>query len=703
MSDAPPATAPGESDAASLLEAGWLLAAVLIPLWVNLWAHQPFEPSKAILLRSLVWLLVAAALAGALLRGKGTIFSWQHNPLLWPVVLLGAVLVATTAFAPYPRLSLFGSYARGQGLLTWLSYLLLFLLVSAGLRRRGQARRLLQALALSGAPLALLGLLQAAGVDPLGLTVDTRSPIYATLGRSNFVGAYAAMLLPAALALAVMARQRGRGRLWGALFLILLVLLTLTLSRAAWAAALVSVGAFGGLYWWPRLARRGRLALLAGGVVAALLGTAGGAYALLSANSGSLAARRRIWAAVWDLIQERPLLGYGLDALEVFFPAVYPPELVYYQGREVFVDRAHNVLLEWLAAAGTPGAVAFLFLVGAFFVLAWRRLQLGRAGSEGRAVVAACAAAVAGNLIGNLGSFDVTATAMASWLLMAVVASPALGREREEPSPARGAAEPTPARMLAAAGLFAAVAFLVVQLNGRPLAADVAHQMALRRAAQQDGVGAMAAAQKAAAYAPWEPAHRRLLAELNWQQAQRAGGDRALLARAEAQLLAARDLRPADYVGWAALGEFYAVVGMQFDTGTLTPAHESYEQAVARAPHYARLHVAWARVYLAQDRPEEAGARLQRAVDLDATDGLALRMLGDVALAQGRPQEALAWYREAERWSADAALVHVGLARSYWALQQPAQAEQALTRALALDAEHPDVQRAKEQLMIVDD
>ncbi|MFW5941431.1 MAG: O-antigen ligase family protein, partial [Chloroflexota bacterium] len=478
MSDVPPTTAPTESQTASLLEAGWLLAAVLIPLWVNLWAHQPFEPSKAILLRSLVWLSVAVALAGALLHGDRTIFFWRRNPLLWPVLLLGVVLVATTALAPYPYLSLYGSYTRGQGLLTWLSYLLLFFLVSAGLRRQAQRRRLLQAMVLSGAPLALLGLLQAAGLDPLGLTVDTRSPVYATLGRSNFVGAYAAMLLAPAMALAVTARQPQRGRLWAALFVMLLVLVALTQSRGAWMAALVSVGLFAALQWAPRLSGRARRILVAGAGAGVLLAAAGGSYALLTAEGGSLAARRRIWAGVWALIRERPLLGYGLDALEVFFPAVYPPELVYYQGREVFVDRAHNVLLEWLAAAGLPGAVAFLFVMGAFFVLAGRRLQSGQAGSESRAVVAACTAAVAGNLIGNLGTFDVTATAMATWLLMAVVASPAAGREHAERLPARGASERTPPRLLAAAGLLAAAAFLVVQLNGRPLAADVAHQTA---------------------------------------------------------------------------------------------------------------------------------------------------------------------------------------------------------------------------------
>ena len=52
-------------------------------------------------------------------------------------------------------------------------------------------------------------------------------------------------------------------------------------------------------------------------------------------------------ARLLPLLAQRPLLGYGPDTLELVFPAVYPPELVYYQGRGILVDRAHNLLLDW--------------------------------------------------------------------------------------------------------------------------------------------------------------------------------------------------------------------------------------------------------------------------------------------------------------------------------------------------------------------
>jgi hypothetical protein len=37
---------PTENLGDALLEAGWLLVAILVPLIVNLWARQPFDPPK---------------------------------------------------------------------------------------------------------------------------------------------------------------------------------------------------------------------------------------------------------------------------------------------------------------------------------------------------------------------------------------------------------------------------------------------------------------------------------------------------------------------------------------------------------------------------------------------------------------------------------------------------------------------------------
>ena len=108
-----------------------------------------------------------------------------------------------------------------------------------------------------------------------------------------------------------------------------------------------------------------------------------------------------------------------------------------------------------------------------------------------------------------------------------------------------------------------------------------------------------------------------------------------LIERAEAELLAARDLRPREYRTWAALGELYGVWGNRWDANRLPLAHQAFVQATELAPGLATLHTAWGMVDLAGARFAPAAVHFRRAVDLDATDGYAFAHLGEADLGAG--------------------------------------------------------------------
>jgi Flp pilus assembly protein TadD/O-antigen ligase len=668
----------------ALLEAGWLLVALLIPLAVNLWAREPFEPPKAALLRTLAWLLVAAWLADGLVARRAPWRELRPNPLLPPALALAAVQILAAAAAPDRGLSLWGSYERAQGLLTLLSYLILFLVVSARLRTLDRARRLIGAMAATAAPLVALAGAQALGWQPAGLVTDARSPLFATLGRSNFLGAYLAMLLPLTVALAWTARVRARLAL-ALLAAGQLTVIALTLSRGAWLAAgaglviLVAALAPPWLAMGRRLAGRRQRAALVSGLLVAAGGL--GAVLWLAKSAGSTAARLSIWQATAELIARRPSLGYGPDGLGLAFPGIYPPELVYYQGRGLTVDRAHNLFLDWAAVGGLPGLLAGLALLAIFFRTGSQ--LLGQASGERRVLLAGCLAAVAANAAGNLVGFDVTATAAASWLLLALL--PALaGWEPALPRAETAPAGRSQAWRRAAAGLLVlAVAAAVVQFNVRPLAADVAAWTADRRAMAGDGPGAAAAARSAAALWPVEPVHHLSLSWRYLEQARRTPGDPLpWLQQAEAELLIARNLRPADPQIWGALGELYGLWGTRWDVARLAAAGDAYRRATELAPNQAMLYTSWGMIYLDNGLPASAAGLFRRAVDLDATDAYAFLHLGDAELAQGNLEDALAAYRQAVHWKGDLAPAYRGLAACYQALGMAEEAAQALKRAL---------------------
>ena len=662
-------------------DAGWLLLAVLTPLWLNLWSEQPFELSKVLLVRTLVWLLAALVVAKHLLHRCSLWSRLRANPLVGPVSLLTLVIMVTTATAANPGLSLWGSYERGQGAATLLTYLLLFLLAADQLRPLSRARQLVAAIAASGAPLILLGVSQALGWDPVGFVGDARSPVFATLGRANFLGAYLAILAPLTLALLVSSTRRSARRAWLALFVGVLVVTAMTLARGAWLATAVSLSLFALLWWRSQLAPRWR-ALAWSGIGLLLLAGPLAVFWMGQRQPGSTAARMAIWKGTVELIGKRPLLGYGSDALGVVFPGVYPPELVYTLGRQFFVDRAHNLFLDWAVTTGLPGLMAFLLVLVTFVIVVGRALRRPLS-AERRALLIGTLAAVLGNTTNNLVSFDVTSTATAAWLLMGIgVALATRPAVVEETSVSR-----RPLREKALVGfLFLGVVTAVWQANARPMLATVAARDADRYVQAGQWERAVAAAERATKHWPAEPAHHLTLSGALWQQAVADHKSApSLLPRAEAALLAARRLRPEDPIVWLRAAGFYTAAARYFGRDTHALAAGAFRQALALAPNDARIHTAWGRAYLREGNAEAAAPLLRRAVQLDASNGRAYVYLGAAELALGRLEIALADYREAVRLLPESGLAYAGLARCYWRLGRPQEALLAVEKALHFD------------------
>lgn len=602
---------PVPSRLSAVQDMGWLLLVILVPLWVNLGGQQPFELPKVVLLRTVVWLLTAVVLAEHIWAGRSPWRALAHNPLLTAVLLLALVLITTTTTAVDWRLSLWGSYERQQGAITHLTYLLLFVLAAQRFQSLPRARPLLAAMVATGGLIALLGLGQAAGWNPLGLASDARSPMYATLGRANFVGAYLAMLVPLTLALFLTSPSRYGRWAWLALLAAELSVIALSMARGAWLATAVALLLFllvAKPWPWRKMAWVGVGVLAASGPLAVLLS---------QQPTGSTAARQHIWHGAVQLIGQRPWLGYGADSMGLLFPTVYPPALVYAQGRNFFVDRAHNVLLDWAVVAGLPGLLAFAFLLASF---AWVVGTAARrpASPEVGLVLAAVIAAVGGNMAHNLVSFDSTTTAMATWLLMGVGVG--LANPLEEAEQAQEASRRPFGRWVACGLLAVAVVAGVWQANGRLLLADMASRTVHQQMAAGQWQPAIASAQQAIAYWPHEPAHYLLLGQAQWGQAAHSPTEMPFwLTQTEQSLRLAAQLRPCEVVLWWQLAQFYAAVSPQWGVDGQRGAEEAFGRAAELAPHQAMLYVDWGRFYLQMGDPATAVPLLHRAVALDAS------------------------------------------------------------------------------------
>lgn len=202
---------------------------MLIPSYFNLLSARHFEPDKATTLRSIVLIMLAAALIFWIERlGKPANAPqrtpnespappsdpWWRPMLRYPMVaaigLYILVSIIATIASVTPNASFWGSYQRLQGTYTTMAYIVLGILVAFFLRTRAQLERLIMTMVLGSLPAAIYGIIQHQGLDPLPWRGDVISRVASTMGNSIFVAAYLILVLPYALYLALAAFRQAR-------------------------------------------------------------------------------------------------------------------------------------------------------------------------------------------------------------------------------------------------------------------------------------------------------------------------------------------------------------------------------------------------------------------------------------------------------------------------------------------------------------
>ncbi|MBN1221223.1 MAG: tetratricopeptide repeat protein [Anaerolineae bacterium] len=193
-----------------VIEAGWLIAAVAVPLFFNIYSARTFEPDKITLLRAIVTVMIAAWIIAAVERGVGDsggpaislverFRRWSRRPLFLPTLLLVLVYIISTIFSISPTVSLWGSYQRMQGTYSALSYIVIFALMAGNLHTREQVDRLVTTVIITSIPVGLYGIIQHYGLDPLPWAGDVTQRVASNMGNAIFVASYIIMIVPLTL------------------------------------------------------------------------------------------------------------------------------------------------------------------------------------------------------------------------------------------------------------------------------------------------------------------------------------------------------------------------------------------------------------------------------------------------------------------------------------------------------------------------
>ncbi len=132
-----------------VIEAGWIIAAIVAPLFFDVYTAEVFEPDKITLVRSVALLMVLAWIVRTVEQALGgkpatasseaparSLGDWvrgiqARNPLALPALALVLVYLIATVFSVTPAFSLWGSYKRLQGTYSTFSYIVIFFLAAS--------------------------------------------------------------------------------------------------------------------------------------------------------------------------------------------------------------------------------------------------------------------------------------------------------------------------------------------------------------------------------------------------------------------------------------------------------------------------------------------------------------------------------------------------------------------------------------------
>ncbi|MEM6426368.1 MAG: IctB family putative bicarbonate transporter [Cyanobacteria bacterium P01_D01_bin.128] len=356
------------------------------------------------------------------------------TPIHLAVGLYWGVMVLATAFSPVKSAAI-------DGLIKLTLNLLLFLLMARVLRRPRLRAIAIAIYLLTALIVSVYGLRQwYFGVDALATWVDQTSTladttrVYSYLGNPNLLAGY---LIPAAVlsGAAVFAWPRWMPKLLAvAMVLVNTACLVLTYSRGGWigflAAGFVLLALL--VHWWSRyfspLWQKLALPLFLGGaaafVVVAVLALDPLRARVMSIFAGredsSNNFRINVWAAVLEMIRDRPFLGIGPG--NEAFNQVYP----LYQRPNYTALSAYSIFLEIAVEAGIIGLGCFLWLLLVVFTQGWQQLQQLRAAADSQGywlmgAIAAQSGMLMHGLVDTVWYRPQISTLW--WLMMALVAS----------------------------------------------------------------------------------------------------------------------------------------------------------------------------------------------------------------------------------------------------------------------------------------
>ncbi len=439
-----------------IIEVGWLLIFILSPIFFAPFVYGVWQVGEYFLFQVLVEIILFVWLAKIIIiffarRQIPSIQSPSTQFPVFPAVIFIVILGLATIFSQSPTHSFWGYYFRKMGYLIWVHFFAFFLILFFNLKTQKQIARIFYVIVLTVVAVVIYGFLQTFGFDifPWNQTPSLGNRIFSTLGQPNFLGSWLLLSAPVIIWILIGGREQPAKKVFEqyifrpliiSLFLLCIFILVLTQSRGAWVGFFFSFFFFTVVFSWLQKQKRLTALLLIFFVLCCVLAIYLNLHPLtprlgdsslvvrLKTLSQLLAAgelRLIWWRDSWDLIKQKPILGYGPETQHLNFIRYYTPEFAALETINSYPDRAHNDFLDMLLISGVLGLVSYLFLIISTFWLGLKYVFKKTSSKipvySLRFMVLILLAGLVGYLISLQFSFHVIPTAVYFWGYLAVI------------------------------------------------------------------------------------------------------------------------------------------------------------------------------------------------------------------------------------------------------------------------------------------
>lgn len=646
-----------------------ILAAVfLVPIamsnctWLGFeapWTFDQFDTAKVFVMRACL-LVALGAWAWHILVEGGRV---RRTPVEWAVLAFLAWVTISAALSVHPPTALLGKYQRFEGLLSFITYAVMYWLVLQLADRPSRFKQLAVWLFWGGVIVASYGVLQNLGLDPIEWSTlpFERRRAFSTYGNPNLLGGWLMFALPISVGLALSETRTKWRIVWWIGVLLNVYVWIVAFTRAAWIGGVVGLVALAIFAWRQRASllrdRSNRvvdISLLVVTVLVVVATIVASSYSpsevmnferrvtsIVQSDQGSAETRTEIWQAAIAAIADRPLFGFGADTFRMVFPKYKPIEYVKDARYHQVADNAHNYPLQLASGVGVPGAllmyVIFFWVAVRSVPYVWRLADGDVDVSASRLLLGAFWAASAAYVTLLMFGLSVTGTTLYLWISMAVLLSPgASSREAAPVSWGRAAA--------VIAGTALAVLFI---LNGAWVYADHIYQESKFAAGTPER---LALGEKAVRINPFNDAYRSDLASSYGSAvSQIAEAQKGAVPTEEAKALFQRAVvahddairfAPLEYDNYVFLANLYNVASTYLGADVNDKALEVARKGIEVEPFGPAIRLQYAYALSAAGDLKGAREQLEYAVSMDPgfKDGvLALAQahaaLGDLAAA----------------------------------------------------------------------